>query len=149
MSTYQGNLWIVNGLNNTTINGITPTENTDYIIDVLSSEARWNETKVLDMNWKVANCPDYSLYAFGRNTRSGFANQLLGRIYYLKIYEEGRIIRDYIPCYCTTTVINVDGVQVPENTKGLYDLVEGKFYTNKGTGSFGYGMDDGTYVAPQ
>ena len=34
-------------------------------------------------------------------------------------------------------------------TVGLYDIVNGQFYVNKGTGSFGYELENGTYVAPK
>ena len=58
------------------------------------------------------------------------------RYYDVKIYDKNskKMFLDFAPCYSTTTVTNVDNVQVQANTKGLYDLVEGKFYTNKGTG---------------
>ena len=62
-----------------------------------------------------------------------------------KIYNcyisKDNITRNFIPCYSTTSVTNVDGKQVPANTKGLYDTVEGKFYTNQGTGVFIAGPD--------
>ena len=63
------------------------------------------------------------------------------KLFYCKIFYANNYLRNYVPCYSTTTVTNVDGVQVPANTKGLYDLVEGKFYTNQGTGEFIAGLD--------
>lgn len=64
-------------------------------------------------------------------------NNLLSKMKYynIKIYEKtsGKIFIDFIPCYSTTTVTNAEGSLVPANTKGLYDLVEGKFYTNANT----------------
>ena len=136
MSVYNEDLWVVNGLNNTAINGITPTEAIDYIISISPSEAYWNEIKILDMTKDVSNCPNYSLYIFGRNTKNGFANPLFGKVYYLEIYEQGRLTYKFIPCYSTTTVTDVNGKQCSSGTKGLYDTVEGKFYTNQGTGEF-------------
>ena len=47
--------------------------------------------------------------------------------------NNNHLIRNFIPCYSTTTVKNIDGNQVPTNTKGLYDIVGGKFYTNQNT----------------
>ncbi len=49
-------------------------------------------------------------------------------MYSVKIYEEDDVLfRNLIPCY-----------KMIENSTeikpGLYDLVEGEFYTNKGTG---------------
>ena len=54
-------------------------------------------------------------------------------LYSMILKKEEEIKRNFIPCYSTTNVTNAEGVQVPANTKGLYDLVEGKFYTNKNT----------------
>ena len=52
------------------------------------------------------------------------------RLYSCKIYNNEKIIRNFIPCYRKT-----DGVV------GVYDLVEKKFYTNLGTGTFIKGND--------
>ena len=54
------------------------------------------------------------------------------RLYQLTIWnkETGELQRDFIPCYSTTTVSNDNGVECPSGTIGLYDLVNGKFYTN-------------------
>lgn len=46
------------------------------------------------------------------------------RIYTCQIYDNGTLIRDYIPC------ISAD------DTVGLYDAVNGQFYANNGTGIF-------------
>jgi len=51
---------------------------------------------------------------------------------YCKISENNKFIRIYIPCYSTTTVTDVNGKNCPSGTKGMYDTVEGKFYTNQG-----------------
>lgn len=61
------------------------------------------------------------VYIFRRN--NGDAGSCT--IYYLKIYEDGTLIRNYVPC-----IRNEDSVI------GMYDLVEGEFYTNSGTGNF-------------
>ena len=49
------------------------------------------------------------------------------KLYYCKIRNtSGTLVRDFIPC------LNASG------TAGLYDLVEGEFYTNNGSGTFTY-----------
>lgn len=58
------------------------------------------------------NNPDY-----------GFA----GRLYYCQIFQNGEIVRDFVPC------INPDGIV------GLYDLVEGKFYRSNTSTDFSAG----------
>ena len=53
------------------------------------------------------------------------------KLYSAKIYDSSkRLVRDFIPCY-----------RKSDNVIGLYDLVEGKFYVNKGTGTFNNGND--------
>ena len=51
-----------------------------------------------------------------------------GRLYYCKFWENGSLIRDFIPA-----------VRKSDNIAGLYDLVNDQFYTNNGSGTFIYG----------
>ena len=51
------------------------------------------------------------------------------KIYSCQIYDNGTLIRDYVPC------IN------PSGEAGLYDLVYGVFYGNAGTGVFAVGRN--------
>ena len=76
-----------------------------------------------------------SMYMFAFN-ESGTPNFISTgtRIYYFKVFENNSLVHNYIPCYSTTTVSDVNGKQCPSQTKGFYDTVEGKFYTNQGTG---------------
>lgn len=53
-----------------------------------------------------------------------------GKIYYLKVWEDNGLIRNYIPCY-----------RKSDNEVGMYDLVSNTFYTNAGTGTFSKGED--------
>lgn len=48
-----------------------------------------------------------------------------GKCYSMKFYDDDVLRRDFIPCY-----------RKSDNVIGMYDLVEGKFYTNEGTGEF-------------
>ena len=91
-----------------------------------------------------------SAYLFARhqpvwNAYSGF----IGRIYSCKIIEDDKCIKYFIPCYTTGIVNDVDAIQRPVGTVGMYDTVNGQFYVNKGTGTFGYEKQDGTYVTPK
>ena len=47
------------------------------------------------------------------------------RMYNVKIRDNGNLVRDLIPCYRNSN-----------NVIGMYDLVQDKFYTNNGTGTF-------------
>lgn len=57
------------------------------------------------------------------------ANKLKGKVYYCKIWENGVLIRDMIPCKNSSNVV------------GMYDTVNDVFYTNAGTGSFVAGAE--------
>ena len=52
------------------------------------------------------------------------------RLYSLKIYDNEKLVRNFVPCY-----------RIIDSVIGLYDLVEDKFYTNSGTGTFLKGND--------
>lgn len=53
-----------------------------------------------------------------------------GRIYSLKFIYDGDIVRDFVPCY-----------RISDNVAGMYDMANGVFYTNSGSGSFTVGPD--------
>lgn len=71
----------------------------------------------------------YSVYLFACNT-NGPILQSSCRIYSCKIWDNGNLVRDFVPCF--------DKVN---NTVGMYDLVFNKFYSNSGTGVFSVGPD--------
>lgn len=65
-----------------------------------------------------------NMFLFGRNNGSSLNDSGTCRIYSCQIYDNGTLIRDYIPC------------QIPSGQAGLYDLVTDTLYVNKGTGVF-------------
>lgn len=58
-----------------------------------------------------------------------------GKLYYLKIYEDTTLVRNFIPVK-----------RLSDNSIGLYDKVGKQFYTNKGTGVFDAGAETGEYI---
>lgn len=83
-------------------------------------------------NSNIKNLPVAFIFAANRRTGSVakiyYAGQ--GKLYSCKVYNAASaVLRDFVPC------IN------PSGTVGLYDLLEGKFYANKGTGAFTAGPD--------
>lgn len=52
------------------------------------------------------------------------------KLYYCKIWAGETLVRDLVPCY-----------RKSDNVVGMYDLVNGVFYTNAGTGEFIKGAD--------
>ena len=69
--------------------------------------------------------PKLNAYLFGRNYSGGDSDKVSMKLYYWKIYDNGTLVRDYIPC-----------IKNSNNEVGLYDLVNNTFYTNAGTGEF-------------
>lgn len=53
-----------------------------------------------------------------------------GKIYSLKLYKGNTLIRDFAPCY-----------RKSDSVAGLFDKVNGVFYTNAGSGSFAKGAE--------
>lgn len=49
-------------------------------------------------------------------------------VYDFKIYESDVLVKHYIPCYRNS-----------DNEVGLYEIINGEFFTNQGTGAFTYG----------
>lgn len=75
---------------------------------------------------------DYDLILFSATWYTGDISDVktIQRIYNSKIYDNGTLIRDFIPVKNKNT-----------NELGLYDLVNDTFYTNAGTGAFTYGQE--------
>ena len=74
---------------------------------------------------------DASIAVFGRHyiyhhTNTEGVNELgNARIYSLKFYDGSVIVRNFVPCY-----------SISDGEAGLYDTVNGVFYSNQGTGEF-------------
>ena len=96
----------------------------------------------LDKNKGIMNGESYT---FGENEFQSEYNMLLlscntdgvaetripsAKIYYSKIYDNGTLVRDLIPCY-----------RKSDSVIGLYDKVNKILYTNAGTGTFTKGED--------
>ena len=74
---------------------------------------------------------DIHIAIFGRyKGGADFYAGVHARCSYFKIYEDGILVRDLVPCY-----------RKSDNEIGMYDLVEGEFLTNCNTGAFTKGAD--------
>ena len=109
-------------------------------LDLINKQLIWGEQKfeLKQIGENLSKTNTIPAYIFARNYGGNADGCASWKVYgYLKLFDSnGKILKFFIPCYSTTTVTDVDGVQVPANTKGMYDTVEGKFYTNQGTGDF-------------
>ena len=68
---------------------------------------------------------DYSIALFGNNMMGSIATQSAHRRYSFKVWDDGVLKRNMIPCY-----------RKSDDAIGMYDLIEGVFYENKGTEPF-------------
>lgn len=84
----------------------------------------------------TANGTDYSysagtistprmIYLFALHNNTSETGKAKVRMYYCKLYKQGELAADLVPCYR-----KADGVI------GMYDLVQEAFRTNKGSGTF-------------
>ena len=63
----------------------------------------------------------------------------LMKLYSFLLYDDDELVRNFIPCYSSTTVTDAEGIERAKDTIGLYDIVNNKFYTNKESGTFDKG----------
>lgn len=64
----------------------------------------------------------HSLYLFARWISTGAYRPATMKCYEFKIWDDGTLVRDFIPCY-----------RKSDNKPGLYDIVNDVFYTNAAT----------------
>lgn len=79
------------------------------------------------------NNSDWNIFIMASsNNSSSPTGQAKLKIYSFKIYEDSKLVRKYVPVY-----------RKSDSEIGLYETIEGKFYTNKGTGKFNKGVNGG------
>ena len=93
--------------------------NLNYYIDNI---LQGSQTSLIFSNTENA----YLFDVIGRPTDSSVGVQAW-QIKYCKIYDNDTLVRNFVPCY-----------RKSDNVVGMFDTVEGKFYTNQGTGEFLY-----------
>ena len=67
------------------------------------------------------------LFARGTSTVAESGNRTKGKMYWVKIWDKGKLVRYFIP------VLDVGGIPC------MYDKISGEFFYNNGTGEFLYG----------
>lgn len=96
-------------------------------LDINKNNFYVNGSLVKAFTYATFTCP-YTLRLFDAATKAEDYSRYSGKLYSCQIYDNGTLVRDYVPCYR-----NSDGIV------GLYDKVNEQFYGNAGTGSFAYG----------
>lgn len=97
---------------------------TDILLIDKNKNVTSNNGKVFDTSAYAAFQANYNLLLFAGNRAGTVSGKAKCRIYFFQIYDNGILIRDYVPC------MDSNGVA------GLYDFVNDVFYTNAGTGTF-------------
>lgn len=101
------------------------------VIDYDKNVVKFNDVVSHTFNY-IAFQSLYSLYLFAQNRKNSVnlpPNHGSFKLHYCKIYDNGVIVRDFIPA--------LDDNDVP----CLYEKLEQKFYYNKGSGAFSYAKD--------
>lgn len=97
-------------------------EHTYFEFECGNNYVKKNGQEILTGQTISAFSSDANIFAFSSgNSASGGCS---GRVFFLRILDGDALIRDFIPC------------RNPSGEAGLYDLVEGEFYGNAGTGVF-------------
>lgn len=100
--------------------GLAAAIGTRYSIDKNRNVCKINGTPILSSEQIFSGTTN--IYLFARSYSSlSYSN---GKMFFCQIFKGDTLLRDFIPC------INASG------TLGLYDMVNGQFYTNAGTGTF-------------
>lgn len=99
---------------------------TNPYLKVNGSNATFTESPGGALSNKLA---DGDIYLFALNNNGSVATNFIGRVYgHIFFYINDVLQREFVPCY-----------RVSDGVVGLYDKVNGVFYTNLGTGTFGKG----------
>ena len=89
-----------------------------------------NDDTVVNIPYEEFNTPrTITIFAL-QGPNGGISEKTSSKLYSLKFYDNGNLIRDFIPCYRNS-----------DNEVGLYDIVNDIFYVNQGTGAFTYGKE--------
>jgi hypothetical protein len=102
----------------------------EYNIDVYNKLANVDGGSDITMNYDTNFDTELNYFICARNRNAQLLQQdfIQIQIYKFKMYTAGVLVRDFIPCYRNS-----------DNVVGLYDLVNGVFYENQGSGAFTYG----------
>lgn len=111
--------------------GITPTVGERYKISSYRGVDDMRSATINGVEYigtKASRNEIYHIFTLGGQPHT--TQRIYGKLYSCKIYYQGKIVRDFIPCY-----------RKSDNVIGVYDVVNDVFYTNAGTGKFLKGND--------
>ena len=99
-------------------------------IDILDKGILYrNGTQRWTSNAQAFSC-DWNFYIFAQNRNGAFNEPISEKVYYCKIWDNGTLIRDFIPARRNS-----------DNAIGMYDLANSSFYANAGSDVFAAGAE--------
>ena len=102
---------------------------TAYKIDKNKHATTINDAETVTSTYEAFQCPK-TLKLFACDTDGTIAGYSTAKTTATEIYDNGTLVRDYVPCY-----------RKADNVAGLYDLVNGVFGTFEGTAPVTVGED--------
>ena len=96
-------------------------DNNPHIIKVTDTEILCDD--IVKATYKAKSWGEQSFWLFNAAEQPSLYSTM--QLYYLKMYSNGILVRDYIPCY-----------KKEDNIVGLYDLVNNHFYPNANSENF-------------
>lgn len=138
-ATEKSYYWMYVGINNAARSGYNASFNYSWGIDPTVRRTVTKDKNVTTVDdashsWTYAEFQcDYNMALFALNEVGTVKWFALGRIYSCQIFDNGTLIRDYVPCR------NLEG------EAGLYDMVEAEFYGRAGGNEFVTGNVIETY----
>ena len=136
----SGTIFIGRGNKYTSAN-ITTNVNQKYIIKVVENSITRDGTVINNIANEFGDgTGTYNVRLFNCNQNGQSYRTFKGKIYYCKIWDNGELVREFIPCKRNS-----------DSVLGMYDTVNNVFYTNAGSGSFTAGQEQKVspdYIAP-
>ena len=115
-------------------NSPTYTINQKYKVQLVNGTWQYNNS---NFGQTRNNNVSINCYLFARNNNGSVNKQSKEKVYSLKIIRNDNVINEFVPCY-----------RKSDNEPGMYNKVNGVFYTNAGTGEFTVGANAPTPSAP-
>ena len=94
-----------------------------FYVDKNKNATDLNGQYSAEATYAAFSCP-HSMYIFATNNNGALYDQSSAKLYVMKIYDNGTLVRDFIPC------------QNASGAVGLWDAVNEEFYGNAGAGTF-------------
>lgn len=116
---------------NTTASNVTNVSygSNKFYVDKAKNVFDLNGDHSLTQTYAAFTCPG-SMYIFATNNNGAVYAQTSAKLYALRVYDNGALVRDFTPVK-----------RVSDGIIGLWDAITGELFTNAGTGTFVAGSE--------